>query len=223
MHVYHSSRRNSQYSQHLDLPIKGPSTQYLDSKGNPEVLQENSGIRCFIWEHAQDVHRIMHKVKCAGATFAANKAQICRPEALIIGQTCHAAGRSPDTTKVDKILSWPKLTTPKQVRQFLGLCGTVRIWIPNYSKLVRPLTELYRKDVEFIWDERRQDAFDKIKQLISSAPALKPIDYKSDHPVVLSVDSSKEAVGFILSQLGDDGKTKHPARYGSIPMSEAES
>ena len=206
-----------------DLPIKGPATQYLDFEGNPEVLTENPGIRRFIWEHAQDVHRIMHKVKTAGATFAANKAQICLPEVLIIGQTCNAQGRSPDTTKVDKILTWPPLVNLKEVRRFLGLCGTVRIWIPNYSSLVRPLTELYRKDAEFIWDERRQEAFDKIKSLVASAPALRPIDYKSENPVVLSVDSSRDAARMILSQLSDNGKTKHPARYGSIPMGETES
>jgi transposase InsO family protein len=206
-----------------DLPIKGPETQYLDETGTPETLKENPGIRRFIWEHAQDVHRIMHKIKCAGATFAANKAQICRPEVLIIGQTCNATGRSPDQTKVEKVLNWPPLKTPKEVRQFLGLCGTVRIWIPNYSKLVRPLTELYRKDVEFVWDERRQNAFKDIKHLISSAPALKPIDYKSESPIILSVDSSQEAAGFILSQLAEDGKTKQPARYGSIPMGPTES
>jgi len=133
-------------------------------------------------------------------------------------------GRSPDTTRVDKILKWLPLTTPKEVRCFLGLCGTLRIWIPNYSKLVRPLIELYHLDVDFIWDERRQAAFDQIKQLVTSAPVLRSIDYNSENPVVLSVDStSVEATGMTLLQLGDDGKTKHPARYGSIPMSETES
>ena len=39
-----------------DLPIKGPVSQYLDENEKPEVLQENPGIRRFIWEHAQDVH-----------------------------------------------------------------------------------------------------------------------------------------------------------------------
>jgi reverse transcriptase-like protein len=120
-------------------------------------------------------------------------------------------------------LKWPPLTNQKEVRRFLGLCGTIRIWIPNYSKLVRPLTELYHLGAEFIWNERRQAAFDLMKKLIASAPALRSIDYTSENPVVLSVDSSTEATGMILSQLGNDGKTKHPARYGSIPMSETES
>ena len=205
-----------------DLPIKGPATQYLDEHGNPEVIPDNPGIRRFVWEHAQDVHQVLHRVHCAGATISSKKAQICLPEALIVGQPCNAGGREPDTDKVDKILKWPPLATPKEVRRFLGLCGTVRIWIPNYSKIVRPLSELYHQDKEFIWDQRRQDAFDEIKKHVTSAPALRPIDYTSDNPVILSVDSSRDAAGMILSQIDDQGR-RRPARYGSVPMSERES
>jgi len=150
------------------------------------------------------------------------KAQICLPEVLIVEQRCNALGCEPDTSKIDKILKWPTLSTPKEVRQFLGLCGTVRIWIPGYSKLVRPLTQLYHKDKEFVWEEPQQKAFDNIKQLITTASALQPINYNSDQPVILSVNSSQDAAGMILSQLDDQGK-KQPARYGSVPMSERES
>lgn len=96
----------------------------------------------------------------------------------------------------------------------------MRIWILNYSQVIQPLTRLYHKNKDFAWETPQQQAFDKIKSLITSAPALRPIDYKSDNPVVLSVDSSREAAGMILSQLSDDRKTKHPARYGSLPMDE---
>src|SRR6266568_1958539 len=205
-----------------NLPIKGSKTQYLDKYSKPEVLPDNPGIRRFIWEHALDVHRIMHRVQCAGATVSSKKAQICLPEALIVGQRCNAKGREPDIEKTSKILNWPPLMTPKEVRRFLGLCGTVRIWIPNYSKIVRPLTELYHKDKEFIWGKAQEEAFATIKKYITEAPALHPIDYKSDNPVILSVDSSRDAAGMILSQIDDNGR-KRPARYGSIPMSERES
>jgi hypothetical protein len=43
-----------------DLPIKGPATQYLDEHGKPEVIPDNPGIRRFVWEHAQDIHRVLH-------------------------------------------------------------------------------------------------------------------------------------------------------------------
>ncbi|KAI0336914.1 hypothetical protein BDW22DRAFT_1305149, partial [Trametopsis cervina] len=106
-----------------DLPIKGPSTSYPDKDGNPETLKENPGIRCFIWEHAQDVHRIVHRVGQAGGTFSPSKVQLCMPEVLIVGQTCTPAGRLPDDQKIEKILNWPTLKTVKDVRGFLGLCG----------------------------------------------------------------------------------------------------
>ena len=111
------------------------------------------------------------------------------------------------------------MTTTKQVRGFLDLCGTVCIWIKYYSLIARSLTELVHKTEEFIWDEQREQAFQTLKQLITSVPALQPIDYSSDQPVILSVDSSIIAGEFILSQLDEQGQ-KRPARYGSISMNE---
>lgn len=205
-----------------DVPVKGPATQYLDDEGNPETIPENPGIRRFIWEHAVDVNRVIHRIKEAGATFSAKKTQLCRPEVTIIGQTCTPEGRVIQDGKVQKILNWPVPTTPKEARGFMGLCGGVRIWIKNYSLLSRPITELWRKDFEFEWNERRQEAFDAMKLAVSSAPALRPIDYESDLPVILSVDTSFKAIGFILSQIDENGK-RRPARYGSIPLNDRES
>jgi hypothetical protein len=204
-----------------DLPIKGPASQYLTTEGTPETLKENKGIRRFIWEHANDVNRIMHRVKQSGATFSPSKTQICLPEVLIVGQKCTPEGRMPDVDKVDKILNWPALTTPKEARGFLGLCGTVRIWIKNYSTLAQPISELWRQKVEFIWDERRQEAFASLKKIVASAPALRPIDYQSDQPVILAVDTSYIAMGMVLLQEDEKGN-RRPSRYGSIPMNDRE-
>jgi transposase InsO family protein len=204
-----------------DLPIKGPQSLYLQEDGTPEVLSQNPGIRRFIWEHAQDVHRILHRLHCAGVTISAKKTQLCRQNVVIVGQKCTPEGRCPEDNKVDKVLNWPPLKTPKDVRGFLGLCGTVRIWIENYSALARPLTELIHKGAEFVWDDRRQEAFETLKEKVASAPALRPIDYSSDNPTFLSVDSSNVAAGFILSQMDEDGR-RRPARYGSLPMNERE-
>ena len=81
----------------------------------------------------------------------------------------------------------------------------MRIWIANYSELVKPLTQLYHKDKEFIWGPAQEAAFAEIKKRITSAPILRPIDYSSGNKVILSVDSSKYATGFILWQLDDKG------------------
>lgn len=67
----------------------------------------------------------MYRVLHAGATVSAHKAQISLQEVLIVGQRCNAHGQEPDKDKVNKILKWPPLMTPKEVRSFLGLCKTV--------------------------------------------------------------------------------------------------
>jgi hypothetical protein len=205
-----------------DAAIKGPASFYLDEKGQPEYLKENPGIRRFVWEHANDVHRIMHRVKCAGGTFSGKKTQMGRREVSILGQTCCPEGRKPDRGKIAKVLDWPDLKSVKEVRSFLGLCGTMKVWIENYSSKVRLLTMLIRKGTEFIWGQKQQLAFQSLKEAITSAPVLQPIDYTSDRAVVLSVDSSKIVVGLILSQRDENGR-KRPAHYGSIPMNKVES
>lgn len=204
-----------------DLPIKGPKTQYLDQDGNPEVIPENPGIRRFIWEHAQDVHRVIQRIKQAGLTFSAAKAQVARPNVIIVGQKCTPEGRVPEDDKVEKIKKWPQPRNVKDVRGFLGLCGTVRIWIKDFSKRVKPLRKLTLKDTTFEWTSAQEEAFQDMKAVICSAPALMPIDYTSERPVILAVDSSIHAIGFILMQIDEQGR-RRPARYGSLPINPVE-
>jgi RNase H-like domain found in reverse transcriptase/Integrase zinc binding domain len=205
-----------------DVAIKGPKTMYKNSEGEFQVLLQNPGIRRYVWEHAVDVLRILWRMLQAGATFSPSKAQLAQAEATILGQTCSEHGRMPDKARINAIMNWPAPKTVTEVRGFLGLCGTVRIWIKDYSRKARPMTELTRKNVPFIWDERRQISMDILKKAVTSAPALKPIDYNSDQEVILSVDTSHIAIGFILSQKDEEGK-KRVARYGSLPINERES
>jgi hypothetical protein len=186
-----------------DLPIKGPVTQYSDSEGKPEVLQENPGIRRFIWEHAQDVHRIMHKIKCAGATFAANKAQICSPEVLIVGQTCNSKGRSPDNTKVDKILTWPKLSTPKEVRQFLtsGYIFTMAGGAVTWSSKRQATVALSMVEAEYVAMSHCA------QQMVWMQTWLDEVEIEHVKPGVIKGDS-RGAIA-LAKTTKDHGKVKH--------------
>ncbi|KAI0323129.1 hypothetical protein GY45DRAFT_1237162, partial [Cubamyces sp. BRFM 1775] len=78
------------------------------------------GIRRFIWEHAVDVHHIVHRLGHAGATISGKKLQLCRPEVIILGQKCSKNGRVPGEAKIEKILKWPIHQTVKDVRGSLG-------------------------------------------------------------------------------------------------------
>lgn len=111
-----------------DIPVCGPKTRY-EGPLQEEVLQENPGIRRFVWEHANDVNRVLHRIKCSGATVSGHKIQLGEERPLIVGQVCCYEGRLPDPRKIAAVERWPVPEDLTQVRSFLGLCGGVRIWI----------------------------------------------------------------------------------------------
>ena len=202
-----------------DIPIKGPPTRYLGPDGQPERLSQNPGIRRFIWEHLNDVHRILHRIGEAGGTVSGKKMQLCSSEVEIVGHKCSSKGREPISARIKKVVEWPRPINTKQVRGFLGLCGTVRIWIKDYSQMAKPLIDLTRKDALFLWGPEQEEAFNTLKSMITQAPALRPIDYTCGRTIYLSVDSSIHGIGFILSQEDEQGR-RAPARYGSLPVSK---
>ena len=108
------------------------------------------------------------------------------------------------------------------VRGFLGTCGVLRIFIRNFASIARPLVNLTRKGVPFEWGDAQRAAMTRLKDEIIRSPALRRLDYESDRAVVLAVDTSVIAVGYILSQEGEDDK-RYPNRFGSIGLTTVES
>jgi hypothetical protein len=205
-----------------DIPVLGPRTRYEQVDGSYETIPDNSGIRRFIWEHFQDVNRILHRMKHAGGTFSASKFYIGMPEVSIVGHTCNYEGHIPNQAHVSKILNWPPCQNITDVCGFLGTCGVVRIFVARFSEISRPLVSLTRKDVPFVWEAPQQHAMDLLKKAVTSAPALMPLDYACGRTIIVSVDSSNIAVGWIISQL-DEKDQRHPSRYGSLAWNDWES
>ena len=58
-----------------------------------------------------------------------------------------------DLTKLKGIPNWPKPTTVKQVRTFLGFGNYYRQFIHGYGDLMKPLNDLLRKEEKFDWTE----------------------------------------------------------------------
>ena len=125
-----------------DIPIKGPTSHYVDSEGKEECIPDNPGIRRYIWEHLNDLHRVLHRIGEAGGTVSGKKMQLARFEVEIAGQQCSREGRKPTDTRAQCIKDWPTPANLTEVRGFLGLCGTVRIWIKDYSQIAGPLVLL---------------------------------------------------------------------------------
>lgn len=127
----------------------------------------------------------------------------------------------PDEARVQKIIDWLICRNLMEVRGFLGTLGTIRIFIKDFAAHAKPLVQLTRKGVDFKFTDEHVMAMEKLKMFVRNCTAIKAIDYQSDREVILAVNSSWMAVGFVLYQIGEDGK-RYPSRFGSITWNETE-
>ena len=101
--------------------------------------------------------------------------------------------------------------------------GVCRLFIKNFAHRAHHLVKLTRKGAEWEFGSQQLAAMEDLKQALLQSPALRPIDYKSEAPVILSVDTSYIAIGFILSQCDpDNSRMRYHSRFGSITLNERE-
>ena len=100
---------------------------------------------------------------------------------------------------------------PKEVKQFLGLVGYYRKFVPRFADNSRVLTHVTKKDVEFKWTSECENCFQILKEFLQQAPILKYPDSQANY--TLYTDASKYAYAGVLTQQTDG--TDHPITYAS--------
>jgi hypothetical protein len=183
-----------------DVPIKGLTTTYQKVDNFYETIPENPGIHQFIWEHFENLNRVVQRMKYCGGTFSGFKLYLCVPEIFVLGHRCTHEGRLPDKLRVSTIRKWGPCQSLSEVCAFLGMVGVVWIFIKNFSLHAHPLIKLTRKDKPFIFGPEQIQAQEDLKTALLDSPALRTINYTSSTPIILAVDTSYIAVGFQLCQ-----------------------
>ena len=113
----------------------------------------------------------------------------------------------------------PKLRNPKEIKQFLGLCGYYRKFVPHFADILRPLAKLTGHKVEWDWCTKCDLSFEMMKDFMISAPILKYPD--TTKPYTIFTDASKYGWAGVLTKEHTsvvDGKevtTNHPVSFVS--------
>ncbi|GJW42696.1 putative reverse transcriptase domain-containing protein [Tanacetum coccineum] len=115
-------------------------------------------------EHGKHLKVILelHKKERLYAKFS--KCDFWLDSVQILGHVIDRSGVHIDPAKIKAIKNWAALTTPMEVRQFLGLVGYYRRFIVSFSLISKPLTKLTQKDKKYEWGKEEEEAFQTLKR-----------------------------------------------------------
>ena len=185
--------------------LEGYTAAYLDDL----VIYSNS------WtEHLEHVQRVLTRLREAGLTVKPKKCQFGMKECVYLGHVVGNGTVKPEHGKLEAVQGFPIPETKSQVRAFLGLTGYYWRFIPDYSSIAAPLTDLTKKyaPTRVIWSEACEAAFQKLKEILCKAPVLQNPDFNKSF--ILQTDASDRGIGAVLSQEDSNGE-EHPVAYFS--------
>jgi hypothetical protein len=111
-----------------------------------------------------------------------------------------AEGVAVDPGKVKNILNWKPPTLVHEVWSFLGMAGYYRWFIPDISKVAKPIIELLKNQTKFVWSPECEKAFWILKKSLTTAPVLAQPNIEKSFDVYC--DASGIGIGCVLMQEG---------------------
>ena len=143
-----------------------------------------------------------------------SKCDFFKSEIHYLGHLISADGISPLPDKLDTIKNIPTQKDVKEIKQFLGLTGYYRKFVPRFADISRPLTQLTKKEMKFVWTWECQKSYKLLKSFLCGEPILKYAH--TSKPYSLYTDGNKYGWAGVLTQSHTtviDGKsvtTDHP-------------
>jgi hypothetical protein len=118
----------------------------------------------------------------------------------LLGHTISKDGISVHPSKVQEVMDWKPPKSVHHIRSFLGLGVYYRRFIPNFSRIAKPMIELLKKGVKFVWSEACEKAFHTLWQHLTSAAVLVQPD--NSKPFEVFCDASDTGLCCVLMQEG---------------------
>ena len=162
-------------------------------------------------EHQQHLEEIFECLRKAGLKLKLQKCSFFKKHIQYLGHLISDKGIQPLPEKLESIAKMPVPQNAKQVKQFLGLVGYYRKFVPRFSDIARPLTQFTQKNEGFNWTTECDKCFHMLKDYLQEAPILRYLDPSADY--ILYTDASKYAYAGVLTQSIDG--TDHPVAYTS--------
>uniref|UniRef100_A0A7I4XWY3 RNA-directed DNA polymerase n=1 Tax=Haemonchus contortus TaxID=6289 RepID=A0A7I4XWY3_HAECO len=162
-------------------------------------------------------HRFrLHNIKASGKKLT----EIARSKINFLGHELSGHRYSPADRNIRAIRDFPTPTTIKEVKSFVGMANFFRKFIANFALIASPLYALLKDKAQFMWGIEQEEAFQRLKQLLTSEPCLA---FPQDKEFFLHTDGSQLAVGAALFQTCFESPTQLAAvGYFSKALSDSQ-
>lgn len=173
-------------------------------------------------EHLRHLRLVLERLEQHGLTINPSKSVFGASSLEFLGHLVSSKGIQPLEDKVRVIHDFPQPTSQSKLREFIGLVGFYRRFLPSCAKIMQPLhlllTHPKDKSAHLDWTDEALSAFHCTKTALAEATLL--IHPKPDAPTCLMTDASNTAVGAALQQY--TGHTWEPIAFFSKKMKPAE-
>ncbi|GBG86574.1 hypothetical protein CBR_g41636 [Chara braunii] len=165
-------------------------------------------------EHLKHLEEVLAILKKTQLHLNLEKSEFGKDSVIYLGHRLSAAGLEPEATKIEVIRDWPQPANIRELRSFFNLASYYRKFVPRFSIIARPLSQLTSKNVSYSWNAACTEAFRTLKEALVSYPELRIADPKLTF--VVTTDASQYGIGAVLRQ--DDGNGLRPLEYYSKRM-----
>lgn len=161
---------------------------------------------------------VLTRLTRAGFSLNISKCSFLKTKIEYLGNIIENSTVRPSPRKIQALTDSAIPKNVKEVRQFNGLAGYFRKFVPNFSKIMAPLYNLTKTNVNFHWTEQHDFARRQIINILTSSPVLTIFD--PNLPTELHTDASSIGYGGVLIQRQD--KNPLVIAYFSMRTSDTE-
>jgi len=123
-------------------------------------------------EHKQAVWRVLEVLAEHKLFLCPEKCEFHRKRIEYLGLVILENKVEMDPVKVAGVHNWPTLKNRTDVQAFIGFVNFYHHFIQDFSTIARPLFDLTRSDKAWNWDAKEQEAFERLKMAVTTAPVL---------------------------------------------------
>jgi hypothetical protein len=151
-------------------------------------------------EHAEHLRVVLTRLRDHQLYAKFSKCEFWLKEVQFLGHMLSAERVAVDPGKVKDILNWKPPISVHEVRSFLGMANYYHRFIPDFSKVAKPITKLLKNQTKFIWSPECEKAFRILKKSLTTAPVLAQPDIEK--PFDVYCDASGIGLSCVLMQEG---------------------